>query len=364
VRILLAIPSLRCGGSERVMSTLAGHWATTGHDVSLATFAPPEQDFFALDARIRRFVIGETGPAGPAWLRSNHGRVQGLRRAIRETRPQVVVSFLYTMNLVCILAARGLAPVIVSERTDPRYRPVEAWQAVLRRLLYPRAGALVVQTEEVLDGWALRAVGRSRAYAIPNPVVARTPGVWPDGTPPAGRLIASAGRLEGGKGFDVLVDAFARLAADHREWLLVIIGDGDQRAALTAQASGYGLAGRVLFPGTLDSAALFARADIFATASRVEGFPNALLEAMAAGLPVVATDCHSGPREIVREGLDGYLVSVDDVAQFTSALRRLMDDEELRRRCGQTASEVLDRFAIDRVAGEWEMVFREVRGEP
>jgi GalNAc-alpha-(1->4)-GalNAc-alpha-(1->3)-diNAcBac-PP-undecaprenol alpha-1,4-N-acetyl-D-galactosaminyltransferase len=360
VRILLAIPSLRCGGSERVMSILANHWAAAGHDVAVATFEPPERDFFALDPNVRRFVIGTTGGGGVDWMRANAVRLRELRSAISAWKADVVLSFLYTMNLLAIGAGRGLAPVVVAERTDPRFNPIERWQAALRRLLYPRAAAVVVQTEDVLEAWA-RVVARGAiTRAIPNPALVPRPAAWP-GDPVRGPVVAAAGRLEPGKGFDVLMAAFAQIAADHADWSLVILGEGAERAALTALAARAGISDRVFMPGTGDTAALFARAEVFASASRVEGFPNVLLEAMAAGLPVVCTDCRSGPREIIRAGADGYLVAVDDIAGFARALSRLMGDEELRRSCGGQAREVLERFALDRVAADWEGLFGEVQ---
>jgi GalNAc-alpha-(1->4)-GalNAc-alpha-(1->3)-diNAcBac-PP-undecaprenol alpha-1,4-N-acetyl-D-galactosaminyltransferase len=362
VRILLAIPSLRGGGSERVMATLAAHWAQSGHDVALASFDPPDTDFFALDSRVRRFVVGESGLAGANWVHANAARVRAFRAAVREAQPEVILSFLYTMNLLVIVAARGQGvPIVVAERTDPRYFPVEPWQAALRRVLYRTAAALVVQTEDVLEGWARRMIRRSRAFAIPNPVVALQPAAW-SGLPLPEPFIASVGRLEQGKGFDVLLDAFARVAPRHPEWALVVLGEGPERESLLAQAEALGVADRVLLAGVGDAAGLYARAGMFATATRLEGFPNALLEAMASGLPVVATDCHSGPREIVRDGVDGYLVPVDDAAAFATALDRLLGDEELRRGFATRARDVLQRFAIDRVAAQWEEVFARAAG--
>ena len=359
MRILLAIPSLGCGGSERVISILAAHWAGQGHEVTLATFEPPETDFFRLDPRVRRFVLGATGRGGAGWLGANSRRIRTLRAAVRETRPDVVLSFLYTMNLLAIMAARGLAPVVVAERTDPRYFPVERWQSALRRILYPTAAAVVVQTEEVLEGWARRVARRSRAFVVPNPVLPPTGAAW-DGPALPSRFVAAVGRLERGKGFDIVVEAFARVAPAHRDWSLVVLGEGPERGALQAKAERLGLGDRVLLPGVHSSEALFARAAAFATATRVEGFPNALLEAMANGLAVVATDCRSGPREIVRPGLDGYLVAVDDVAAMAAALDEILGDERRRRELGDRARDVLERFGVERIAALWEQIFARV----
>jgi GalNAc-alpha-(1->4)-GalNAc-alpha-(1->3)-diNAcBac-PP-undecaprenol alpha-1,4-N-acetyl-D-galactosaminyltransferase len=360
VRILLAIPSLRCGGSERVMSILASYWAGRGHDVALATFEPAETDFFPLDTRVRRFEIGETGAAGVGWLRANRERRQALREVVRDVQPDVVLSFLYTMNLLAIMAARDLAPVIVAERTDPRYFPVERWQSAARRVLYPRAAAVVVQTEDVLDGWAQRVARGAPAFAVPNPALSPAESAEWAGTPLPERFVASVGRLERGKGFDVLIDAFARIAPGHPNWSLVILGEGEERDRLQTQAAALQLGERVLLPGIGDTSALLGHAEVFATASRVEGFPNGLLEAMAHGLPVVATDCHSGPREILSDGADGYLTPVDNAGALAEALDQLLADEGLRRELGGRASGVLERYGLERVASRWEDVFAAV----
>lgn len=362
MRLLLAIPSLRCGGSERVMSLLAAHWAAEGHDVALATFEPPSTDFFPLDERVRRFVLGDSGPVGSGWILANRERLAGMREAVRATRPDAVVSFLYTVNLLAIAATRGLGTtVVVAERTDPREFRVERWQGALRRLLYPMADALVVQTQDVLQGWAARMTRRSRAFAIPNPVLPPEldPRTW-TGPPLPKPFVASIGRLEFGKGFDVLIDAFGRVAPQHPEWSIVILGEGPEREPLRTQAERLGIGDRLVLPGIGDSAAVLAEAGVFATATRVEGFPNALLEAMANGLPVVATDCRSGPREIVRDGHDGYLVPVDDIAALAAALDRLLGDPQLRAVLGARARDVLDRFAVAHVAAQWEDVIERV----
>jgi glycosyltransferase involved in cell wall biosynthesis len=290
MRIFLAIPSLRYGGSERVLTILANHWSAIGHDVSPATFYAPRQRFLPARRAYPPVRIGGTGVAGPSSLRANFRRVAGFGRAVVEAQPDVVLSFLYAMNLVALLAARRLVPVVVAERTDPRMVSIERWQSILRRLLYPQAAAVVVQTESVHKGWATRIAGGAPTYAIPNPVLEPACVEWRDGPLPE-PFVAGIGRLDREKGFDVLLTAFARIASTHPNWSLVIIGDGPEREALMRQTERLDVPDRVVLLGVAASGALLARARVFATASRVEGFPNALLEAMAMGLPVVATDC-------------------------------------------------------------------------
>jgi glycosyltransferase involved in cell wall biosynthesis len=180
-----------------------------------------------------------------------------------------------------------------------------------------------------------------RGAAIPN-------FIWSAATPVAalrpGHLLISLGRLTPQKGYDLLLEAFARIAP--RDWHLEIHGEGPLRFKTQP---------RVTFPGfTTDPAATLARADLYVQPSRAEGFPNALCEAMACGLPVIATDCAPGVRAIVRDGIDGLLVRPNSVTALAAALDRLMNDRDERERFGARAKEIVTRFAVDRVMQQWE----------
>jgi GalNAc-alpha-(1->4)-GalNAc-alpha-(1->3)-diNAcBac-PP-undecaprenol alpha-1,4-N-acetyl-D-galactosaminyltransferase len=358
MRMLLAIPSLRAGGAERAMSTLASHWVAQGHDVALATFEPPDGDFFEIDARVVRYVVGDTRHAmrGAEWLTANLRRVRAFRRVLRETEPDIVLSLLHTMNLVTLLAVRGAAPVIVMEQTDPRNYPVERWQTALRRLLYRRAAGVVVLSEEIRSSWGLKLAPPSRVFTVPNVALRAARREW-RGEELPDRFVVSAGRLVPSKGFDVLLRAFARIAGAAHGWSLVLLGDGPERQPLERLAADLGLGDRVVFTGLADTDAGFSRASVFALATRTEGFPMVVVEAMAHGLPVICTDCGPGPREIIRPGVDGLLVPVDDVDAIGAAIAQLIDDEPLRTRLGAAATEIVDRYGIERVSSEWERVF-------
>jgi glycosyltransferase involved in cell wall biosynthesis len=166
------------------------------------------------------------------------------------------------------------------------------------------------------------------------------------------------GRLEPVKGFDLLLRAFAACRGQCPDWTLTILGEGRERQRLEALAEQLGVASYVRLPGTVgDPAPVLRRADLFVLSSRYEGFPNALLEAMALGLPVIATDCAA---RIVRDDVDGLLVRGDDATALATAMAALMADEPRRRRLGARAVEVVERFDIHQVMGSWETVIDHV----
>lgn len=244
-------------------------------------------------------------------------------------------------------------PVLVAERNDPRHQPIGKVWAVLRRLLYSRASVIVVQTESVRR-WASQRWRHTPVIAIPNPVRALVSGERDLGLP--NRFIAAVGRLTEQKGFDLLLPAFARARPSDGSWHLVIAGDGPDREELIRLVHRLGLSECVHLLGRVqDVGAVLSSASAFVLPSRFEGFPNALLEAMACGLPSVATDCQSGPGEIITDETDGLLVEESNVASLADALHRLMTDEELRMRLGEAAQRsVADRFSIQTVGQEWD----------
>ncbi len=165
------------------------------------------------------------------------------------------------------------------------------------------------------------------------------------------------GRLVPQKGFDMLLDAFSRVAGKHPEWSLKVLGKGPLKAQLEAQAELLGLKNRVNFAGTVpDPFPVLRESDLFVFASRFEGFGNALAEAMACGLPVISFDCPAGPSEIILNGMNGVLVPREDVAALAAAMDHLMSEPAARARLACHAPEVLQRFSLDRILGMWDEV--------
>lgn len=359
MKLALVIPALTAGGAERVMTTLANEWVRRGRQVTVLTLddgsAAP---FFPLNPAVVHRPLALMAHSRHALdaLRNNFKRLRALRAALRQEHPDVVISFLDSTNVLVLLASRGLGlPVVISERIDlGRHRIKPAW-SLLRRGCYPWADRIVVLTKRALEGFPSSL--QSRLEVIPNPVLppsgqaAAHPPVAPE------LRVVAMGRLVRQKGFDLLLEAFAGVSPWFPEWRLLILGEGPERSALEAQRDRLGLADKMDMPGQVQTpAAILACSSLFVLPSRFEGFPNALCEAMACGLAAVAADCPTGPREIIRAGLDGLLVPPDDAAALASAMARLMADDGERRRMASHARDITQRFGMERVMALWEKV--------
>ncbi len=364
-QLTLVIHALHTGGAERVLARMANHWAAAGDEVTLITLDAVESDTLQLHPQVGRIGLDAMRPATSRWqgVLNNLGRLWQLRRAIRQAGARPVISFTDKMNVLTLLACRGLAvDVVIAERSQPAHQTLSPGWARLRRLTYPRCRALVVQTEAVAV--ACRAlVGERPIYVIPNPAVplAQPTPEFPAPRATGTRCVLCLGRLSREKGFDLLIRAFAQVAVQHGQWTLQIVGDGEQRSTLEDLIGELGLRGRVQLPGWSEQpGGLLQQADLFVLPSRYEGFPNVLLEAMASGLPVISFACDSGPSEIIRHDLDGLLIPPQDITALAAALDRLMSDATARERLGRRAVEVVARFAETAFYERWEQVLADL----
>jgi glycosyltransferase involved in cell wall biosynthesis len=352
MRLTLVIHSLDGGGAEKTLALMANRWAEMGHAVTLITLDASHHDLHPVVPRVTRVCLDQMSVSrtkAEAIFR-NITRVRRLRKAIREAQGDHVISFTDKMNVLALLACPRQS-VIVCERVDPRHHAIGRLWSLLRRWTYPRSRAVVVQTDAVCE-YVRQFVKRRPVHVIPNCIAPHSISHSPE------RIVVAMGRLATQKGFDLLIDAFAKIAEQHSDWRLIIHGDGPERPALEQQIRELGLGDAVELPGwTDDPAQALANAQVFVLSSRYEGFPNALLEAMAMGLAPISFDCESGPREIIRHNVDGLLVPPQDVDALAAAIERLISNEAQRVEMASRAREVSDRFSESKFFAAWDRVF-------
>ncbi|WNK01368.1 glycosyltransferase family 4 protein [Thalassospiraceae bacterium LMO-JJ14] len=368
LRVVCLIPAMRAGGAERVMAGLCNALASAGDEVTLITLAPEaEMPFFPLAPEVRLMPLDRLNKdTGLSRLCSLAGRLFDLRKAVRTAEPDVVLSFLDTMNITAVLVTRFLGvPVVVSERIDPGayLHRIGRFKSALRRLTYPWADRLVVQTARAGNFFTWMAP--SRLTVLPNPVPQPELTAAPDRPDTNGHFrIVAVGRLDDQKGFDLLIEAFALIAGDYPDWDLRIIGEGDERAALQQRIGSAGLSDRVGLPGvTKDIGAEYGGANLMVLSSRYEGFPNVLAEAMAAGLPAVAFRGVSGVDELIVHGECGWLADEMNAPGLAAAMARLTDSPDLRRRLGAAAMQRVATLSPEEIFGRWRMLLLQVASQ-
>lgn len=368
MKVLFFIYALNGGGAERVTATLASHWVSKGWEVTVVSLVPSGSDAYDLEPGVDRVILDLGAESGNIFAAIVHNlrRARALREVILNTRPDVAIAMESRANILLPLAARGIANlrIIGSERTYPPRSPLGSIWQQLRQRTYGKLDAVVALTQECAD-WLKRHTNASRVRVIPNPagwpLAAHVPVIEPDSVCRRERkIVLAAGRLIREKNIEALISAFASAGRRNAEWDLVIAGEGVLRSALEKQVKAESLEARVFFTGRVGNLGdWYRRADLYAMTSEYEGFPNTLAEAMAHGLPAVAFDCETGPRDIIRHGVDGFLVPPGDLEGLTRALGKIMADNSLRASFARRALDARERFSLEKISALWEGLFDE-----
>lgn len=358
MKILVVLPNLQRGGAERVVSLLTQEWAKQ-HDVVMVLFDGRDAAY----AHGGRLIDLERPPAKAQIARAAQWlmRAELLRRVIRREDPDHIFSFLEIANFPTILASAAsgtLSRLAVSVRNNPQQFP--AGQRLLMPVLYrmPRqVVAVSAGVAERLEG--VFGLPSERISVIPNPLdmslieAGRREPPARTAMPQGRRFILGVGRLVHQKGFDLLIEAYSRVSPDF-DVDLVILGEGPERPALESLVRDLGLTHRVFLPGaTTNPFAFMARAQVFVLSSRFEGWPNALVEAMATGVAVAAFDCPCGPSEIIEDRVSGAIVAAQDPGGLAEAVKELLAKDGLRASYGQRAEAAVSKYTVEGVAGQW-----------
>ncbi|MBI2962875.1 MAG: glycosyltransferase [Deltaproteobacteria bacterium] len=370
--ILFVGANLGGGGAERALVNLVNHLDRDRFRPHLALFQ--KQGAF-LRAVAPDVPIHELQPRPAGFLRRNWMRARALQRVAREVRPALVMSVLWQVNMVAIAADAlfGLGcPLVVNEQAALDRALEGTWR---RHPFWPLAGRIYRRAARVVaasSGLAAELRDRtglpeSHFHVIHNPIsiddVRRSAAAAGRRLPADRPRLVAAGRLEPQKNYPLLLRAIRRVSRA-LPVRLFILGEGTERAALAALIAGSGLASTVELVGFQENPhAWIAQADLFVLSSDFEGFGNVVAEALALGVPVVATDCRHGPREILGGGAWGRLVPTDDEERLAEAILALLGDPVERRRLAEAGRARGDDFSIARILPAYERLFLELIGD-
>lgn len=362
-RLVILIYSLGRGGAERVAVEFARFWSNHGAAVTVVTLADSDADFFTLPSGVRRISLGcpvsQRGAIGK--VLTTLSRLRELRRFLRGERPDAAIGVMTTSAVLLALAAKGLGiRTIGSERTYPPNFPLGRVGEMARKMAYRWLTVVVAQTQQGAD-WVKRNTWARSVAAVPNSVIWPLPITAPIKTPAkleGRRMLLAVGRLGPEKQFEGLIRTFADLAPAYADWDLAIVGDGALASRLAEARDATGRQDRIFLIGAAGNVADWYRvADAYVLSSSLEGFPNTLLEAMSHGVPAVAFDCPTGPRDMIVHEKNGLLAPVSDFAALSDALSRVMSDQGLRAQLSLEAVGVRKDFSEAVVMRAWSKLY-------
>ncbi|MCD8236968.1 MAG: glycosyltransferase family 4 protein [Prevotellaceae bacterium] len=368
--VYLIAGTYNSGGMERVLANKSNYLVAQGHDIIIVTTDQRGRNsFFPLDKRIACYDLGinyEENNGKSFFNKAIHypfkqwKHKKRLAELLRSLHADVVVSMF--CNDVSILprmkdGSKKVLEVHFSRFKRLQYgrkglwRLADEWRNANDKQMVSRFDRFVVLTEEDEAYWGnipnMMVIPNARTYAFERPAALNS------------KVVMAVGRYDYQKGFERLIDAWAKVCSKVNGWKLEIIGDGSLRQNMMRQIEENGLGNNIILKklSADQMKDAYLNASVFALSSRYEGLPMVLLEAQAAGLPIVSFDCKCGPRDVVTDGIDGFLVEEGDIDALADALLRVMQDDVLRLRMGKSAYEQSDRYEESVVMKKWTDLF-------
>lgn len=347
MKIIFVTSTLTSGGSERVISLLADHFAEKGNNVEVVCLKEPVVFYPLRDDVKISFAEKEVG-------KSLLSKIKWLRRRVIEEKPDVVVSFMILVYLTTLFSLMGVnVPIVTSERNDPG--SFSWWKRVLRKILLPRATCHVVQTQKIKDYYT-EGIKR-KTVIIGNPVTNKVFDVQPVEKKD---IIINVARLFPQKNQQMLIRAFHSIKDQIPTYKLKIFGEGPERQSLQVTIDSLQLTDKVLLCGRSERVLEEMNSSkVFVLSSNHEGLSNAMIEAICIGLPIVSTKV-SGTEELIENGVNGILTDVGDEKQMAEALLRVAKDDSLRNIMETANRKKAAQFKEDKVLEQWENLLQKV----
>lgn len=357
-KIAFVIGALTPGGAERVISTLSNA-LVEDFDVAIITFKK-STPFYRLDDRIKVIscfdkIEKPTSVFGS--IKLNYNILKKVTAIVKNEQIDLLIGFITSANIIATLAAkRNGIPSLISERNDPLKKDIPRFWVMLRKLVYPKADNLIVQTEKVKTIYT-NMLKHKNITVLPNPISSDLSKLRKNDVNRQ-KIILTVGRLNNDKRHDKLIKAVDSLKLEG--WRVIIIGKGPNKEKLTNLIKSLNLSHQIEILSNIKNIHdYYMKASLFVFTSKAEGFPNALLEAMHFGLPCISSDCNYGPSDLITHGKDGFLVPVNDQEVLIEKIDELIRDDELKELFSKNAVKTSFNYTSEKVTEKWKNVINQ-----
>lgn len=344
--------SLTDGGSERVMTMLANQFADSGLDTSMLLLREKTTVNYAVSPNLKCHQLHYDTTNKLKILIKRFLRV---RRQVKEIQPDTIISFMWDINIFTLIACLGLhQKIVISERAHPQIGTGNwirnCWKKFGQRYVYLLADRIVLQTEQVRQYYHPSI--QKKCVVIPNPISPNLPTVWDKERK---KEIVAAGRFTPQKNFPMLIRAFAAFRNEHPDYELVIYGEGSLRSEYIKLINKLNVSNCVRLPGYVsDVNEKMRTAAMYVSSSDFEGISNAMLEALAMGVPSICTDCPVGGAAMaIQNEKNGILIPVGDEQALYQQMCHLTENEKYAEALSKNALNIKEEYSIEKIANRW-----------
>lgn len=346
-KIYFSIGTMSSGGAERVISIISNYLTDQDYDITILTWLHCPI-FYNLNRKIR--IVDIEKECGSSNILR---KALFFRHFIKKDKPDLLISFLAKINILVLLSCL-LIPVkiIVCERNDPRFVPFSKILRIIRNVTYYLADGILTQTHKNKKYFSNKL--QHKINVIYNPININHELVGNAIAKHKVKKIVAVGRLVDQKNHEMLIKAFSSFLKEHSGYDLYIYGEGSNLKKLENLTRDLGIATHVIFPGNKkDIFHEISDAEIFVQTSKFEGMPNTLIEAMCLGLPCISTKV-SGATDLIKHGVNGFLVDIDDIKGLEYYILKLVNDKGLQKEIGYNASKLYETLKDDVIMKQWE----------
>ncbi|WP_235144209.1 glycosyltransferase family 4 protein [Photobacterium carnosum] len=368
MKLLFINHALHCGGTDRVMLTLAKEMANRGNDVYFLTFRPRDEDFFDIPDNITRLDLNfktDDSIKGFAYIRYNIiGYLLKLRNIIKTLNPDYVISAWTSTNIFVILASLKLKTKLIITEHIHFDAPPKIWK-FLRYFFYRLSYKLVVLTNRDRAKF-LNVLPKNKIEVISNPLTIDVPRVIPNRefkTNKSNIKFLSVGRFTSQKGFDLLLQSFKKVLEIIPSAQLTIVGDGEDYELIKNQAKKLRISNNIFLPGLTNNVSYYyEHNDIYVLSSRFEGFGLVITEAMSYGMPIISFDCPTGPREIIKNNEYGILINSNNINSLADKMIYLASNYKEFNNYSKASLKRANDYSISTIVDMWEFSILKNKG--